>query len=316
MIEAARELIDSTVVIVGPGLVGGSLGLALEGQCARRIGVVRPGDEVGAGAVIERAAVDDVLALEDAIPLGDLVVLATPVETAIELVPRIAPLLREGAVLTDVASTKRDVMVAMQEAAAGAADAFVAIGGHPMAGGVAAGVEHARGDLFRDATWAICAPSDDDAGGDDGDAAVARRDAQASGRALVEQLVVAVDATPVHLDPATHDAIVARTSHLPYVLAQALVHAVGDVDAHGLSGVGLAGATRLAAGDVTMWGGILRTNADQVLRAIADLQASLAEVSSRIAAGGPLGELDSWLTAGRAAHALVHSDALLGPTEP
>lgn len=273
------DLADATVTIVGLGLLGGSIGLALDGQCAQRIGVVREGDVDGASAALECGAIDHVDTFERAVAAADLVVLATPVETTVELIAHVAAHLTPGAVLTDVASTKRMVVDAMR-----ALDPPVlAYGGHPMRGGVAHGIEHARGDLMRGGAWALCSAYDPD-----GVAA-----------SLLEQLLVAANATPVWLEAAHHDAIVARTSHLPYVVAQSVAHAVGSIEHLGLAGAGLAGATRMAEGDLSMWSGVLRTNGDEVVAAIGELMQTLEEATTRIAAGGPLGELDQWLGEGQ-----------------
>ncbi|MCW2950419.1 MAG: Prephenate dehydrogenase [Thermoleophilia bacterium] len=273
------QLRDATVAIIGIGLLGGSVGMALEGHCARRIGVVRPGDDEGARAAIERGAVDETRALDAAVAAADLVIFATPVEVTVELIANVSTHLTEGTVLTDLGSTKRVVVDAMR-----ALDPPVlAVGGHPMRGGIEHGIAHARGDLVRGGSWALCEA----------------HDPEGNARRIVEELVVAANATPVWLDAHEHDAIVARTSHLPYVLAQSLAHAASGVQHHGLAGAGLAGATRLAAGDVAMWGGVLRTNGDEVVAAIGELQRTLDEAATRIAAGAPLGELDSWLGRGR-----------------
>lgn len=273
-------LADATVTIIGLGLLGGSIGMALDGQCARRIGVVRSGDVDGASAALERGAVDHVDELARAVAAADLVILATPIETTVELLPQVAAHLAPGAVVTDVGSTKVAVVDAMR-----ALDVDATMwGGHPMRGGVEQGIEHARGDLFRGGPWALCEVGAPDAGA----------------RALLEQLLVAANATPVFIGADDHDAIVAHTSHLPYVVAQAVAHAVRTEDDRGLAGAGLDGAVRLARGDVDMWSGVLRTNADHVLAAIEHLRWQLDIAATRIAAGGPLGELDDWLAEGRA----------------
>lgn len=276
---ARIELADATVTIIGLGLLGGSIGMALDGQCARRIGVVRTGDVTAASAALERGAVDHVDELDRAVAAADLVIIATPVEAAVELLPRVAAHLAPGAVLTDVASTKRVVVEAMRVLD----PPVLAYGGHPMRGGIDHGIDHARGDLTRGGAWALCEAHDPDG----------------IARALLQQLLVAVNATPVWIDADAHDAIVAHTSHLPYVVAQAVAHAVRTEDDCGLAGAGLDGAVRMARGDVDMWSGVLRTNAEHVLRAIEHLRQQLDIATTRIAAGGPLGELDAWLDEGR-----------------
>src|SRR6185295_14092814 len=169
---------------------------------------------------------------------ADLVVLATPVQGIIE---EIATLGRAGvlAVVTDVGSTKRQVM-----AAATAAGLTRFVGGHPIAGSERGGLSAARVDLFEGRTWALV-------GGD---------------RApLVESFVTALGARPRHTDAESHDRTMAFVSHAPQVIASALMAAAGQgVGRAGLdwSGQGFGDMTRLASSPAAVWEGILATNAD------------------------------------------------------
>lgn len=272
------------VAIVGLGLLGGSLGSALHGRCARRIGVVEPGDEQNAAAACAAGIVDDVLELDEAVAVADMVLLCTPVATVLDLLPRVAAAARPGAVVTDVGSTKAAIVQAMRDA--GGEAQF--LGGHPMCGGTTAGLSAIDPEMFRGAPWALC-PVEPDA---------------AQEPSLVLELLQAVGAVPVRIGADEHDRTVAVTSHLPYALAQALVHlhqerVAGDTRAAQLAGRGWSGATRLAAGDVAMWRDVLVTNREHLTDAIAALVAQLqqlARVLDQDADGSS--ELQAWLERG------------------
>lgn len=254
------SLDGATVAIVGVGLVGGSLGLALGGRCARRVGVVDAGDERAARDAQLLGAVDEVAGLEAAIPAADIVVLATPVRTTIELLPRIAQLARPGTLVTDVGSTKAAIVAAMRAAGGNATYA----GGHPMAGGVTPGVANATASLFEGATWVACPVPGHDA-------ALER----------VHELARAVGATPRTMEAAEHDRAAALVSHLPYVLARSLVRRLGErPDAGPLAAAGWRRATQGAAGDEAMWRDILETNAGAIADELDALRDALGDVAA------------------------------------
>lgn len=259
------RLADATIAIVGVGLLGGSLGRALAGKCARRLGVVAAGDTDSASVALELGAVDDVVSLEDAVAAADIVVLAAPVHTNIDLIPEVARSARPGTLVTDVGGSKTAVVAAMSAAAL--SPNVQLIGGHPMCGGTTGGVAASRADLFVDARWAVCPL----AGAGDADPAVAR----------LTELISAVDALPVICDATAHDRAVALVSHLPRKIATALcdvLDAQPEADrtlAHKLAGRGWAGVTRLAEGDAAMWDDVLDTNATEIARVAAELRDTL-----------------------------------------
>ena len=261
-----RRLADATVAIIGLGLMGGSLGLSLKGRVARRIGVEL--DPERARDALAGGAVDEIATLSDAAALTDLVVLAMPVRSIIAAIPELATTMRSGAVLTDLGSTKVDVRAAMNLLP----DHVAAIAGHPMCGSERSGFAAADAALFRGATWAI---SD-----------TLRTTADA--RTLLLDLIAATGAQPIDVAADKHDAAVATASHLPYVLAQALVAAgqAADEEAAGLvstlASTGFAGAARLASGDVVMWRDILGTNASNVHGAIQMLRCELDAIDAAL----------------------------------
>ena len=145
-----------TVVIVGTGLLGSSFGLAVkQGKSFKRvIGVSSP-------AVVEKAlavgAIDEAMPIEKALPLADLVLLAQPVRRILKLIETLDPMLKPGAVVTDVGSTKVEICAAATQYITRAR--FV--GGHPMAGREVRGPEGASADLFVGRPWVLTADDPD-----------------------------------------------------------------------------------------------------------------------------------------------------------
>ncbi len=260
--------------LIGLGLLGGSLAIDLRRHCPgiTLTGLARRQETLDQAAALradDRPVFDHLARDLSAAAHADLVVLCTPVQTEIEQLAALAPLLAPGAVVTDVGSTKRMVM----NAAATVLPAGVCfVGGHPMAGSDRAGLAHARADLYRGATWALCLP----AGAEDAGARLA---------ALLERL----GARPLLLDPDTHDAVVALTSHLPHVIACALAAQVLGAQDQALARAFIAGGfrdtTRIAAANTAMWRDILLTNRDNLVRELNAMLASLTQWRDALRAG-------------------------------
>ncbi|MFN0067902.1 MAG: prephenate dehydrogenase [Limisphaerales bacterium] len=258
--------------ILGVGLLGGSLGLALRhrGLASRVTGFVRRA--AAAAEVLAAGAVDDATTdLAAAVRGADLVVLCTPVAQIGELARSLAPHLAAGTVVTDVGSVKAAVIGAAEGPVHAAGAHFV--GSHPMAGGEKTGVGAARADLFEGAVSLVTPTSATDP----------------AAAEAVRQLWRGVGARVVDLDADTHDALVARTSHLPHVLAFALARYVLDPAAsplqRGLCATGFRDTTRIAAGSPPMWRDILLGNRAHVLAALDGLGEQLAELRTAVAAG-------------------------------
>lgn len=252
------------VAIVGLGQVGGSLGLALaSGGRWHRTGFdarVRTARTALANGALDAVAPT----LEAACSGAELVVLATPVDTLPTLVTRAAASMRRGAVLIDTGSTRLGVTEALT-AAARAHDVRVC-GAHPLAGNEGRGFASARATLFANATFTLLPV--------------------AGGRvpAVVRALVRDVDAKALVVDARTHDAALARTSHLPYVVANALAR-VGEAAARRrLAGPGFAGMTRLAASDPRTANAYVRANRANVERAWRALRAEIDREVRRLRA--------------------------------
>lgn len=270
----------SRMAILGTGLIGGSIALGARSRNRRLAVVGFDGDGSAAEAALRRGALTTVAAsMEEAVQGADLVVLAMPVDQMPEACGRLKPAVGPDAVVTDVGSAKLEI-VRVGEAAFGGR--FV--GSHPMAGSERRGIEAADGRLFEDAWWVVTP--------------TAQTSSDAYGR--VTGLATSLGAKTVAVDPVTHDALVARLSHVPQLAASSIVDLAvtgGEREALlGLAGPGFRDVTRIAASDPDLWVGILRSNREAVLEALAELAKRVERVSDVIA-GGDWGELRRWLAA-------------------
>jgi prephenate dehydrogenase len=254
------------VTIIGMGLIGGSLGLALKkAGLARR--VVGAGHrEVSLQEALSRGAADDVTVdLAAAVRGSDLVVLATPVGLFREIVEQIRPALDAGAVVIDVGSTKAAVVAALEPLVP---PGCVFVGCHPIAGSEQRGVAVARADLFQGAACVVTPTG--------------RTPPEVLGR--VEALWQGVGMTVHRLSPESHDRLLAEVSHLPHVVASALVRVIGG-EAETLVGPGWSDTTRVASGDAALWRDILLSNAAEVAAALERFQGILAAWRSALRHG-------------------------------
>ena len=250
----------SVVAIVGLGLMGGSLAAAIKASRPdiKVIGVARRPETLAQAT--ERGFIDEgFLEPEPAAQAADILVLAVPVLSIVNLVGRLAPLLREGAVLTDLGSTKVAVIQAMEKVRRGAQ----CVGSHPICGKEVSGLDASDPQLYRGATWVLC-PTDFTA---------------TWAMELVASLAKEVGAEPVVYGAAEHDAILARTSHLPFAVAACLTRTIAKKtaphDLRLLSAGGYRDTTRLAGSDPQMMQDILVSNRANILEAIEQMQAEL-----------------------------------------
>ena len=254
--------------VVGLGLMGGSLALALRaaGWANHIVAVDR--DPATIRAALASGAVDE--AGDDvpqAVRGADVVVLATPVRSALRLLPEVGRAAAEGTLVLDLCSTKREVCRAMQALPAG----LQAVGGHPMCGKETTGFEAADGSLFRDRRFVLCP--------------LERTDARAL--EVATSLVTAVGARPLLLDPEAHDAAVAAASQLPYLAAVAVVEQVLRFDSlsRELAASGFRDTSRLAGSGVDMMLDILLTNREAVLASLDRYVNGLDELRAYLQAG-------------------------------
>lgn len=278
---ADERLAGLRVGIVGLGLMGGSLALALRGRVAGLIGVERQADARQAAL---RAGVVDV-ALEtltaDAPPV-DLLVLATPVRVILDTLGRLPALRPAGCAVLDLGSTKRAVLAAMDALP----PTFAAIGGHPMCGKETSGLAAAAADLYHGQTFILCP---------------GRRTTPAV-EAMALALVAAIGARPLAMGPADHDAIVATVSHLPTVLSAALMRLAAGEQQWAVSASGFRDVARLAGSDPRMMLDILLTNRDALLDALAGYETELAALRRALAAGDEAALAD-WLAGAQVRYA-------------
>jgi prephenate dehydrogenase len=256
------------VAVLGVGLIGGSIALAAR----RRLGAEVSGFDPN-GDVIDRAnesgALDSSAAtVAEAVAGADVVFCAAPVG---ELPGLVAAALdaTEDAAVTDVGSTKRDLIAGLPAAGA---DRF--IGGHPLAGAETSGIEHARAELFEGARWYLT-PTDRSSG--------VHYD-------RLQRTVADLGARPQAIDPETHDRVMATVSHLPHVLANVLVQEAAAAlaeESERLPEVGpsFRDSTRVAGANPGIWGDIFASNREAVAAEIDAVAARLNAAASLIRAG-------------------------------
>lgn len=252
------------VTIVGLGLIGGSLARALraEGFADSLVGYDRSAEILQLGADLDVIHAFET-ELDRAVNGAELVVISAPTRVAAELLERVLVLVPEDTVVTDVASVKANLVEA-----AGGAPNFVP--GHPIAGSERSGVDASRGDLFHDHR-VILTPTE--ATG-------------ASALALVRRMWETAGAEVVELGVAEHDAILAATSHLPHMLAYALVDALSHSelsdDIFRFAAGGFRDFTRIASSDPVMWRDIALANRGELLNAIDHFSEHLAALRAAI----------------------------------
>ena len=264
------------LTLIGVGLIGGSFALALReaGLVREIVGVGRSAENLSAalGMYVIDVSVTD---LAQAVQGADLVLLAVPVGQMGESMAAIAPHLGAHTVVTDVGSTKQDVVTLARQYLGAHLSRFVP--GHPIAGAEKSGVKAARGELFRERNVVLTPLAETDA------AAVE----------LVTRLWQGCGAKVSQMDPADHDAVFAAVSHLPHVLAFALVdYIASQANAEQLFGFAASGFrdfTRIAGSSPEMWRDICLANRDALLQQIGGYEQELVQIKVLIEAGDGTG---------------------------
>ncbi|UIF86928.1 prephenate dehydrogenase/arogenate dehydrogenase family protein [Cupriavidus sp. UYPR2.512] len=261
----------SRVVIVGVGLIGGSLALAL-----KRAGVV--GTVVGVGrspASLQKAldlgVIDEAATLADAARGASMIVLCAPVAQNFALLHALEPHLQPGTIVTDAGSTKSDVIMAAKTALGDKVAQFVPA--HPIAGRELNGVEAALPDLYVGKKTVLCPLQEN-----------SRADV-----AAVRAMWESAGAECHVMSAVQHDAVFAAVSHLPHVLSYALVAQVANAEDAalklGFAGGGFRDFTRIAASSPEMWRDICVANRDALLRELNTYQSVLAHLKAQIEKG-------------------------------
>ena len=264
------------VAIVGVGLIGGSIGLALRQRgladnvigIGRRQVTLRIARRVGA---ITHTTID----LAKGVAEADLVVVCTSVGHIVELVREAARHCPEGTLITDAGSTKQTIVAALDE---GLARGCRFLGGHPVAGSEKAGPSYAQAELF-DGRVAILTPT---------------KNTRAEDFDLLEDFWQGLGSVVLQMTPEEHDRAMSITSHLPHMAAVALANTLSEKYFR-LSGTGMLDATRVAAGDPELWKQILLQNRENVLAALEQFGANLSALHAAIRDGDEA-ELERFLT--------------------
>lgn len=244
-----------TVGIVGVGLIGGSIGLALKGAGHAVIG--HEPDAANRAKALERHCLDEAVPLAE-VGGADAVFVAVPPSATRTVLTELIPHLGEGTAVSDCASVKSEI-AAWASSEARLAPVFIP--GHPMAGHEKGGPAFASEWLFRGARWLVT-PS---------------RVTTAAARDRIAGLIREMGATPVRIEADAHDRAVAVASHLPHVLASALLELGQSADAEGIGAGSWRDLTRVGGVEPDLWSQILAGNAEHLEWAVDSLIGSLAE---------------------------------------
>ncbi|OOP57791.1 MAG: hypothetical protein AYP45_01275 [Candidatus Brocadia carolinensis] len=245
-----------TVCIIGPGLIGGSIGLGLKKRNLTKtvIGVGHRSSSIE--AAVKMHAIDKgTLHAGEAVKNADIVILATSVNQIIDTAKKVIPCMKSNAILTDVGSTKHHIV---QQITQNIRDDIAFVGAHPIAGSEQRGVEFASPDLFVGSNCIITPLNEN-----------------AKGLETISSLWQLLGAKIIYLSSEQHDEILAYVSHLPHLIASCLVNAIKQEHlVYGASG--LRDTTRVASGDAELWVNIFDHNRDNVIKSIDQFMAELA----------------------------------------
>ncbi|HEX6061922.1 MAG TPA: prephenate dehydrogenase [Candidatus Limnocylindria bacterium] len=250
-----------TVAVVGLGLMGSSFALALKRARPEMVVVGCDRNPVVVRKALDRDIVSTANTDLTPVSMADLVVVGAPINALREVFAGLAAV-AEGALVTDMASTKADV------AEWAAAEGLDLVGGHPMCGKEVSGIDHADPSMFQDAPWVLT------------------RD-----EPRINELVRAVGAHPVVIDAITHDRLVAGVSHAAFLLSVGYVLAVSRgkdwPEASRLAAGGFRDMSRLAAGEPDLYAGVVRTNRENIIEMLDAVSAELTRLRRHIEADDP-----------------------------
>ena len=265
--EDGFSLKDSTVGIIGLGLMGGSLAMRLKGQCAHLIGFDSHLPTLQ--LALSKNIVDQAGSISP-LPTGegpgvrvDLLILAIPVPSILNLMQQLPSIISSPCIVMDIGSTKRDILQAMDSLP----NNFDPIGGHPICGKEKLGLENANANIYQNAPFVITP--------------LERTTNRA--KSAVQQIISAIGANCIEMTAEEHDRILASTSHLPFLISSALAHSTPHAFSS-LIGPGFRSTSRLAGTPSHMMMGILKSNRDNVLKAIQSFRNSMNELESALQA--------------------------------
>jgi prephenate dehydrogenase len=247
------------VAIVGVGLIGGSMGQAIKRNnlADEVVGISRHKKNLLLAE--QRGAIDRGSQALGIVKDADLVILATPVNTIINLAPAISKIVGKECIVTDVGSTKKEIVIALEK--------FFPhyLGSHPLAGSEKRSIVYACPDIFKD-SLCVLTPT---------------KNTSRKARNLIKILWSKLGAKTVFLTPSKHDEILSFTSHLPHAVACSLIDVIPKRYLK-FSSTGLKDTTRIAASDSELWADILLSNQQNILKAIALLQNNFNRISRAI----------------------------------
>jgi len=258
------------ITIIGVGLIGGSLGLALKEKKPnfKIVGVDKP--EIIKKAIARGAIDEGTVNLEEGTKEADIVIIATPVKTILDLLPKINPFLKRGCLVTDTGSTKGQVVERANKVLS--KDVFF-VGGHPMAGSEKCGIEEANPHLFQDRTY-ILTPT---------------KKSNLIAIDKIFSLIKMIGANRLILDPLEHDRIAGAVSHLPQIIAVSLINTIGELALLGNNtnyfkaiGEGFKDMTRIASSPYKIWEDICETNQENILEMIQKFRNYLGVIEDKL----------------------------------
>lgn len=246
------------VALIGTGLIGGSIGLALQKSKTVRVGFDRPA--VLREALRRRAVDEKAGSIAEAVADADLVILALPVGEILRVLPKISERVSTAAVITDTGSTKKEICERAREL-----ELKNFVGGHPLSGKAEGGIRNAEERLFFGRSWFLSSNGNPTA------------------LSRLKTFVKMLGAKPFAVEPAEHDRMMAAASHLPQLVSTLLAATVAELlsgrQLKHFAGPGLKDATRLAASTFSVWGDVFASNRAEIGQALERFAQKTAEVS-------------------------------------
>lgn len=259
----ARSTLFDKVTIVGVGLIGGSIGMAIKKHKLAKKVVGLSHRQTSLNKAKEMGAIDEgLIDVASAIKGADLVILATPVEWIIKMLPQINPHLKRSCIVTDVGGTKEEIMTAAHNTLSNPVNF---IGSHPLAGSEKKGVEFSSADLLQNALCIITPTKNTYQGAKD----------------KIKTLWTKIGCRVKPMTPAEHDEILAFVSHMPHLVAYSMVESIPD-QFLSYAPKGLRDTTRIAGSDPELWKDICLTNSHSVIKSIDAVVKSLALIRKSI----------------------------------
>lgn len=258
------------ITIIGVGLIGGSLGLALKEKKAnfKIVGIDK--QEIIEKAIARGAIDEGTVNLKEGIEEADMVIIATPVKTILNLLTQINPFLKKGCIVTDTGSTKQQIV---QKANKVLSKDIFFIGGHPMAGSEEYGIDSANSHLFQDKTY-ILTPT---------------KKSNLIAIEKISSLIKMIGGKRLILNSLEHDRIVGTVSHLPQIMAVSLVNMVSELvrkennnNYFKAVGEGFKDITRIASSPYKIWEDICDTNQKNILEMIREFRNYLGVIEDKL----------------------------------